>query len=157
MPAGSEDAGTGVVRLRPFGVRVAAVVVSAVLVVTVVVVWLLLPDDTQDAFTLLQRLTVLAIMAGGGAIAHALARCRVDVDDAGLTVVNGYRTHRFEWNQVVSLTLRRGNPWAVLDLADGTTQAVMGIQGSDGERARAQARRLRALIEEHAGTEPDQR
>jgi hypothetical protein len=30
----------------------------------------------------------------------------------------------------------------------------MGIQASDGARARAQLRRLRTLVDEHAGTEP---
>ena len=74
--------------------------------------------------------------------------------EQGLTVVNGYRTHQFAWGQVVSVTLRPGNPWAVLDLSDGTTRAAMGIQGSDGARARRQTRELRALIEAHAAAEP---
>ena len=33
-----------------------------------------------------------------------------------------------------------------LDIADGTTVPAMGIQGSDGARARAQVRQLRALV-----------
>ena len=40
-------------------------------------------------------------------------------------------------------------PWAVLDVADGSTVAAMGIQGSDGSRAHAQVRRLRALVDSH--------
>ena len=55
-------------------------------------------------------------------------------------MVNGYRSRRFEWNEVVAVTLRPGSPWAVLDLADGTTVPAMGIQGSDGARATAQVR-----------------
>jgi hypothetical protein len=35
----------------------------------------------------------------------------------------------------------------VLDLADGTTASAMGIQGSDGDRARLAVRQLRALID----------
>jgi hypothetical protein len=55
---------------------------------------------------------------------------------------------------VVAVRLPPGSPWAGLDLIDGTSLSAMGIQGSDGHRARVQVRRLRALIEAHAGREP---
>ena len=107
MPAASEPANgpvTGVtlpVRLRPMGVRVAAVGFGVLLVVTVVVVWLALPQRSQDSFTLAQKATVLAMVLGAFGVGHALARCRVDADEDGLTVVNGYRTHHLAWQQVV--------------------------------------------------------
>ena len=37
-------------------------------------------------------------------------------------------------------TLPPGAPWATLDLSDGTTVSAMGIQGSDGARARRAVR-----------------
>lgn len=162
MPAGSEPAGPAPVpdlpvRFRPLGTRVAAVAFGVVLVVTVVVVWLALPPEVQEAFTLAQRVTVGLMILAAGMVGHALARCRVDAGDDGLTVVNGYRTHRYAWQQVVAVHLRPGSPWAVLDLSDGTSRSAMGIQGSDGARARQQARRLRVLVEAHAGTEPEPR
>ena len=52
------------------------------------------------------------------------------------------------------MTLRPGNPWAVLDLADGTARSALGIQGSDGPRAVRQTQQLRALIEAHAAVDP---
>ena len=79
----------------------------------------------------------LMFYAGG----FALARSRLVAREDGLTVVNGYRTRGFEWNEVVAVTLRPGSPWAVLDLTDGTSVPAMGIQGSDGARASAQVRR----------------
>ena len=85
----------------------------------------------------------LLFYAGG----YALARSRLVARDSGLTVVNGYRTRRLEWNEVLAVTLRPGSPWAVLDLADGTTVPAMGIQGSDGPRATAQVRQVRRLVE----------
>lgn len=141
-------------RLRPRGVRIAAVVLGVLLVGTVAVIWLAFPADVQEQFTVLQKATVLAIGLAVLAIGHALWRCRVDATEEGLTVVNGYRTHRLAWPQVVSVTLRPGSPWAVLDLSDGTTRAVMGIQGSDGSRAVDQTRRLRTLVESHAASDP---
>jgi hypothetical protein len=142
------------VRYRPLGVRVAVITSGVLLLVTLGGVWFALPVDVQNSFTLAQRLTLLVIMAAVVALGYALARCRVDADESGLTLVNGFRTYRLAWTQVVAVTLRQGNPWAVLDLGDGTARSAMGIQGSDGERARRQARQLRALIEARAAVDP---
>jgi hypothetical protein len=69
------------------------------------------------------------------------------VAEAGrLVVVNGYRRHVYEWPEVITVSLPRGAPWAMLDLADGTSQAVMGIQGSDGDRAIRAVRELRQIL-----------
>jgi hypothetical protein len=142
------------VRFRPLGVRVAATVLILLLLATATVIWLAFPDDVRESFTFLQRLTVLAMGLGAVVVGHALGRCRVDADEAGVTVVNGYRTRKFAWGQVIAVSLRPGSPWAVLDLSDGTSQAALGIQGSDGARAMRHTRQLRALVEAHAGQEP---
>jgi hypothetical protein len=142
------------VTFRPRGVRIAAMVFGGVLLVTVVFLWVSFPDDVRESFTTFQRLTVLVFALLVWAIEFALTRCRIEATEGGLRVVNGYRTHRFSWPEIVSVTLRPGNPWAVLDLSDGTSRGAMGIQGSDGARAQTQVRQLRALIEAHAGTEP---
>ncbi len=158
MPAGSDPQAAGTpqlpLRLRPLGVRVAAIAFYLLLLLTLAVVWVALPANVQHGFSALQWGTVVAMMLAALVVAHALARCRVDADADGLTVVNGYRTHRFEWSQVLAIRLRPGNPWAVLDLSDGTTCAALGIQGSDGARARAQTRQLRALIDARAAVDP---
>ena len=73
-------------------------------------------------------------------------RSRVVAEAQRLVVVNGYRRHVYEWPEVITVSLPRGAPWAVLDLADGTSQAVMGIQGSDGDRAIRAVRELRGLL-----------
>ena len=162
MPAASERGGavggTPVpelpVRLRPLGVRVASLVLAVGLVGTLVAVWYAMPPDIRAEFTNFQKGTVIAMMLVGFVVGHALSRCRVDADEDGLTIVNGYRTHRLDWNQVVAVTLRPGNPWAVLDLSDGTTRSALGIQGSDGNRAVRQVRQLRALVEAHSASDP---
>jgi hypothetical protein len=83
-------------------------------------------------------------------------RSRVTAAPDGLTVVNGYRRRDLDWAQVLGVSLRRGAPWAGLDLSDGTTISVLAIQGSDGARAVTAVRALRALIEERSGTPPAQ-
>ena len=149
MPAASEPAPA--VRLprtfRPFGVRVAVYVLGSLLVVTCVIMWLAFPPHIRALFTVEQVITVVALGLLFYAIGFALVRSRVVAREDGLTIVNGYRTRRYEWNEVLGVTLRAGNPWAVLDLSDGTSVPAMGIQGSDGARARAQVREIRMLVE----------
>lgn len=161
MPAGSEP-GTGATagppalpaRFRPLGVRVAGWLFGAALLLVGMAVWFTFPQDVRDSFTVLQRATLIGFFLAGVVLGHALGRCRIDADESGLRVVNGYRTHTLSWPQVLAVRLPPGSPWAGLDLADGTSLPAMGIQGSDGRRARLQVRRLRALIEGHAGREP---
>jgi hypothetical protein len=166
MPAASEpgrpspgvpDLPTLPVRFRPLGVRIAVAGFAVVLLATLVFVWVALPNDVQHGFTVAQWATFLAMVVGVLAVGHALARSRVEADDSGVRLINGYRTHRMDWSQVVAVTLRPGNPWAVLDLTDGTARSAMGIQGSDGKRAVRHTRQLRALIEAHAAEDPHDR
>jgi hypothetical protein len=154
MPAGSEPSVGLPVRFRPLGVRIVATALALLLVVLCTVIWVQFPANVRASFTLYQRLTLAVIAALLGAIGYALSRSRIDADETGVTVVNGYRRHRYDWNQVVAVTMRGGSPWAVLDLSDGTSQPAMGIQASDGKRARDQLHRLRALVDAHAASEP---
>jgi hypothetical protein len=154
MPPGSEAAGPGAGDVpglprtfRPFGVRIAILATGVVLLLVVAVMWLALPADVRAQFTALQILTLLLLGAMFYAAGFALARSRLVARDDGLTVVNGYRTRRYHWNEVLAVTLRHGSPWAELDISDGTTVSAMGIQGSDGARAQAHVRELRTLVD----------
>ncbi|MBO3745477.1 PH domain-containing protein [Streptosporangiaceae bacterium NEAU-GS5] len=91
----------------------------------------------------------IGIVAFGVALAaglHLFGRIRVAADERGLTVVNALRTHRYEWAEVLGVSLYEGDPWPKLDLADGDTLGAMGIQGNEPERARRAIGELRALI-----------
>lgn len=132
---------------RPLGVRLAATFFGLMLLVICMFAWFALDQSIRDRFTIFQRGTVVVLASMAFACGHALARSRVEARPDSLLVVNGYRRHRFEWPEVVAVHLPEGAPWAVLDLADGTTVAAMGIQGSDGGRARRAVRELRTLLE----------
>ncbi|GAA1911259.1 PH domain-containing protein [Nocardioides marmoribigeumensis] len=161
MPADSEGARPTPatpdlpVTFRPLGVRIAAVAFGVMLFGVGAAIWISFPPHVREAFTVFQRLTVLGMGAGVLVVGHALARCRVDADAEGLNVVNGYRTHRLQWPQVLAVRMLPGNPWVTFDLADGTTLSALGVQGSDGARAQRQVRALRALIAQHDAREPD--
>ena len=144
MPAGSEL--TLPHTFRPVGVRIAITVLGIMLLVIALAMWVAFPPEVRAQFTLLQLVTVVLLGLGFYSIGYALARSRVVARQDGLTVVNGYRTHRLDWNQVIAVSLRNGSPWATMDLSDGSTVSCLGIQGSDGARAQQQVRQLRELV-----------
>lgn len=152
MPADSEALPALPHRFRPFGVRFATYLCGGLLILVTLGVWVAFPPDIRAKFTAFQIITVLALGAGAIACGYALSRSRVDATVRGLRVVNGYKRRDLEWNQVLAITLKPGSPWAVLDLSDGTTVPAMGIQGSDGQRARRQVRLLRAFVEANSRT-----
>ena len=153
MPAGSE------LRLphtfRPFGVRMAVYAFGGLLVLVTAVIWFTLPGDIRAKFTTFQRGTVIVLGLGFLAIGWGLARCRIEARREGLKVVNGYRVRRLEWSEVVAVSMKPGSPWAVLDLSDGTASVALGIQASDGARARRQVLELRRMVEVLTRTERD--
>jgi len=153
MPAASEP--TLPHTFRPFGVRLAVYVFGTLLVVLTAVIWFTFPAEIRAKFTTFQRLTVIVLGLGFLALGWGLARCRVEARRDGLRVVNGYRSRRLEWSEVVAVSMKPGNPWAVLDLSDGTTAQALGIQASDGARARRQVLELRRMVDVLTRTERD--
>lgn len=132
---------------RPLGVRLAAYFFTAILVLITAMAWFGFDESIRARFTPFQKGTVLFFGLLVFGLNHALARCRVRADDAGLLVVNGFRSHRLEWAQVLAVRMPTGAPWATLDLSDGSTLAVLGIQGTDGSRAVRAVRELRSLLD----------
>ncbi|CUR54132.1 conserved hypothetical protein [metagenome] len=148
MPADSEPSRELVLphTWRPYGARIAATVGGVGLVAVCLFAWIAFPPEIRAQFTVFQKLTMIFLFGLAFAAWFALVRSRVVAEDTRLLVVNGYRSHSYEWAEVVSISLVRGAPWATLDLADGTTISALAIQGSDGPRARNAVRQIRALI-----------
>jgi len=144
MPAVSEPALPHT--WRPLGVRLAVIVFGGMLLAVCVFAWYAFDDETQALFTPFQRGTVVFLGLLFFSVAFAMARSRVVAEVDRLVVVNGYRRHDYEWAEVLAVHLPPGAPWAVLDLSDGTSQPAMGIQGSDGGRAKRAVAELRLLI-----------
>ena len=116
------------------------------LLVVCVAGWYAVGPDVRARVTVYQQVTVLLLAALGGALAWGLMRCKVTASAAGLEIVNGYRTHAFTWPEVLAVHLPTGAPFAVLDLADGTSRQALAIQSADGDRARIAVRQLRMLL-----------
>lgn len=153
MPADSDpEPGMGLPHTwRPLGVRLAGAFFGVLLLVVFAAAWFSFDAETRAKFTWLQRGTLIGLGLLGASVFYALVRSRVVAEDARLVVVNGYRRREYDWAEVLAVHLPPGAPWAVLDLSDGTSAPAMGIQGSDGGRAKTQVRELRALIAAHSG------
>ncbi|MGY4642418.1 PH domain-containing protein [Cellulomonas sp. URHB0016] len=141
------------VSTAPFRPRLARMVTLA-LVVVVLVLTAALIAALPDAGPLDQ----VGFAVVGVAIAWFCwrqASVRAVPDEDGLTVRNLMVTTRLTWPEIVSVRFGPGRPWVQLDLADGDTLAVMGIQSADGARAEAEARRLATLVAVHTTTVQD--
>ena len=145
MPAGSDAPLSLPHTWRPLGVRIMGSVLAFMLLVVCAFAWFGFDAETRARFTFFQRSTLVFLGLLAFAAGYALTRSRVVATANTLVVVNGYRRKEYEWAEIIAVHLPPGAPWVTLDLADGTTAAAMGIQGSDGDRARRAVRQLRAL------------
>ena len=132
---------------RPLGVRLAALIFGGGLLVICAMAWVGLDAEIRDRFTGPQKATLLGLGLMMVAALHALSRSRITAEPDRVVVVNGYRRRVFDRHAVVAVSLGRGAPWATLDLDDGTSVPAMGIQGSDGDRARDAVHQLRAVLD----------
>ncbi|WP_433468533.1 PH domain-containing protein [Spirillospora sp. CA-128828] len=127
---------------RPRTTRLVAYLTAGVIVLGMVVLAVVVAPQ----FKLFDRILMIAFGAFIAWILHMLARCRVAADEAGLTVVNAFRTRRLEWPEVVDVSMSVGEPWPTLDLADGTSIGAMGINGAEKTLAARQVAELRTLL-----------
>ncbi|MEO3812477.1 PH domain-containing protein [Sphaerisporangium sp. B11E5] len=135
---------------RPRRARVLAYGFATVMVGGAVVLAVLLPPP----FGLADKVGVVLFGCLVAFILHLLGRLRVEADTKGVTVVNAIRVHRYEWPELLGVTLPEGEPWPRIDLADGSSVGAMGIQGTEKARSRQAVAELRSLIH-HYGEAPD--
>jgi hypothetical protein len=129
---------------RPRRARIIPYVLAVTVVAGMVALAVVMPSNWALGDRI--GLVVIGLIVAG--ILHMLARSRIVADDRGLTIVNGLRTHEYEWAEVLGVSMGEAAPWPTLDLADGSTIAAMGIQSSDGDRARRALAELTALVHE---------
>jgi hypothetical protein len=139
---------------RPRRLRILAAVMAVALCGLVVFGWFALPVSLRDAFTLSQRLTLLALLALLLFVMGAIASSYVKADSRGLQLRNGLRTYSVAWSRVHKIILRPGDPWGLLLLKpddgrafevdlDAEKRQMMGIQRNDGASARLAIEALR--------------
>ncbi|GAA3729942.1 PH domain-containing protein [Streptomyces tremellae] len=145
MPATTAPQGPPVlpVTFRPRRTRIVALCVGVVMFVSITALALLLDSAApweQASFVVLAALFLCVIAV--------LSRPKVVAEESGVTVVNLTQVRKLAWAEVLRVNLRQGDPWVFLDLSDGSSLPVMGIQpGIARQAAIRDARALRALVE----------
>ncbi len=140
---------------RPLGARVVSAVCGCVLLVLFVVMWLTLPARVRAEFGVFQRLTLLGFFAAVIVLLYGVFRTKVTAYERGISVTNGYRRRDYDWAEVVTVGLNRDRPWALVDLTDGSTVALMALQSADGARATRSARELASMVSTRSRTDPE--
>jgi hypothetical protein len=140
---------------RPRAARWVSAVVAVIYVAVLLAMAFVVPTYATVTVAWLDRLGFALVAAGGAWLLLRHAGVRADPSPEGLTVRNLATTRTVTWPEVVSVRFGHGHPWVQLDLADGETLAVMGVQRSDGAYAVAEARRLATLVARHSRTTRD--
>ena len=136
--------------LRPRAVRFAAYFSGAVVMAGMIGGALMI-----TSFQLGGRLGLLAVGVLVLVFCHLEASVRVIARPAELEVRNLMRRRTLEWPEVIGISFPMGDPWAHLDLADGSTLPLQAIQRYDGRRAIAAAHALQRLVQERGEAQPD--
>lgn len=105
-------------------------------------------NHAADAFA------IVLIAAMAVSTCALVGRPRAVADGTGLAVRNPVRSRRLAWEEIIAVRFGRSDPWVLLDLADGSSYAVLAIQAADGPRARRDAQWLRSRVADHEGHEP---
>jgi hypothetical protein len=138
---------------RPFGARLVVVVMAVTLVGAVTFLWAAMPAEVRAQFSWPQRITILLFFAAIMLALWGMFRTSVTISDSGLVITNIFKVRSYDWAQVLAISLHRGDPWAVLDLSDGTSVVAMAIQGSDGARTNGILHEIGEQIEKHSPNE----
>lgn len=134
---------------RPRSARLVAGVLGVLVLLGLGALAVVVPSAAASPAGLVDRLAIAGVAVAIAWFCYRQATVRAVPDRTGLTVRNLATTRRVEWGAVVSVRFGEGRPWVQLDLDDGDTLAVMGIQRSDGDRSRTEARRLATLVALH--------
>lgn len=140
---------------RPRAARVVGIGLAVAVPAFMVALAVLLPRvaPARDSWGDRAGLLAFGLLVAWAVLRHAGVRAVPDRE--GLMVRNLLRTTRLSWAEVHSVRFGPDRPWVQLDLADGTTLAVMAVQQADGAHARREARRLATLVARHSVTERD--
>jgi len=129
---------------RPGGARVVAYVVAFIMVAMTVVIGVALPSYVN--FSVAELLTLVVILLTVLALLHGVGRSLVQADDDGVEVLNGYRHHRVQWQQIAGFSMNTGAPWPTLVTKDDDRIMLFAIQGTDGPYAREALAYLRGRV-----------
>jgi len=145
IPGPEQQGGEGraTIVLRPRAVRVAAYLSAAIVMAGMIGGALLITSFQWGGRLGLIGVGVLVVL-----FCHLEASVKVTARPEMLEVRNLLRIRSLDWAEVIGISFPMGDPWAHLDLADGSTLPLHAIQRYDGRRAIDAAHLLQRLMRE---------
>ncbi len=116
---------------RSKGVNLIAWVTVAILAGLMIFIGLNMPDSMK--FNLTGNITMWLLIGAWTVLAYGISRSRVTADSESIEIVNGFRTHRFAWSEVATISMQPGAPWPTLVTVDDRRVSLFGLQGSEGK------------------------
>lgn len=95
---------------RPTTARIVSYASAASMVTLFIAMYLAFPPDIREQFTPDQILTLVLGLFIIVVILHGIGRSKVVATEETITIVNGYRTYRIAWSDVVRIGYRGGAP-----------------------------------------------
>lgn len=142
-PSPTGEQGRGTVVIRPRMVRIAGYGIAVIMLGSLVGGAVLI-----EGFGPVDRAFLVMVGVLAALFCHLQASVRLVAGPDTLEVRNLFRRRTVTWPEVVGVSFPMGDPWAHLDLADGSTLATWAIQRADGKRGVRAAHRLAALVSE---------
>jgi ABC-type nickel/cobalt efflux system permease component RcnA len=125
---------------------------GAVCLTTVMLVmWFAFTADVRASFKVVEVATLVLFLLSALVMLYAIGRTQVEYDDERIRIRNGFRQHELAWTQVDEMRLDPGMAWVTMRTREGRRVFVMAVQSSDGSRAMAQLRQMRARAIEAGG------
>ncbi|MDX6201241.1 MAG: hypothetical protein QOF82_9 [Frankiales bacterium] len=122
--------------------RRAALIAAVAVVIGAAVLGAVLPEPFKGGDKVAVGLMGLPVAA----VLLLLARPSVTASADGLLVRNLVGSRRLAWAEVVAIRLGPDDSWAAIDVADGTSLAVMALQTADGKQTAAALAELRQRL-----------
>jgi hypothetical protein len=134
------------VTFRPRKVRILAVPIAVVLIALFVVIAVLLRNTpTGVYFELSDQIAMAMVGVLLACCVLLLTRPRVRANSEGIEVRNILGNTWYPWTVVRGVSFPDGAAWARLELPSDEYMSVMAVQSTDGDRAVAAIRTLRAF------------
>lgn len=129
---------------RPGGARIVVYVVAVLMLIVTAVIGVALPSSAS--FSWAENATLGVVILAILALLHGIGRSYVRADDAGIRVLNGYRTHVVPWARIEGFAMNTGAPWPTMVTTDDERIILFAIQGTDGPYAREAMAYLRGRL-----------
>ena len=135
--------------------RAMAIISGVIATVLAGVIALLLPGpEVGGKWGPMDKLMVWSLGLAIAALMVRYALIKAWPQEDGLRVRNLILTQTLPWSEIEDVRFGGGEPWVMIEMAEGESVSVMAIQRADGPLGVAEAARLAALVDAHHGGSP---